>query len=913
MRILRLNGKNINSLRGDISIDFEEFLKDNSLFAITGPTGSGKSTILDIISCALYGETPRLKNPNNLMSKHTGECFCEVEFEVRGKVYRSSWSLKRAYRKPDGKFQTPKMEIADVETNRILSSKIKEVPKYVEKLSGLDFEKFTKSMMLAQGAFDAFLKAKESDRSSLLEKITGTFIYKEISEKVYEEFKTQEREIDLEKSRLEDIKIFSDNELKEKNTTLNRLSKDKKELEKEREDIEYIYNWLQNLNRVKEEYKKNEREFEKAERELNNREDDVKRVEEAKRALNIEPIYQKRISKEIEVENNRREIEKLEEELKESREILELRSSKYIEIDREYRNINNKLGNLEKFYSKDIEEDILSKEKICREEIKERENLLKNLEEYQKIEDSIEDEKQNKKEFKNRLYKLESNIEYKNSILEELEKHLKTLKEKEKRELLIIKYENDRKRLKDGEECFLCGSKTHPFIKHSLNIDIYKSKKEIRDKESEIKSLNREVKEIEKEISRLEVNLYNSLTTLQKSITQKESIELLFHSNNLKISPALKIELDNERDSFEKELQEIESLKAKREEYFKLQNRIKRELNRIEYKRKKISDEVIYLKSKIDAKDIQFKELQEKNRISILKLQEIEEKFKRELEKQNFTEEQFLNAKLPQKEFEKLERECREIEENFRKIETLKNSTKEKLEIERALNLTDKSINEVKEIKIEIREEIDKTQKEIGSLEQEIIRDRENRENYQEKIKELKRGVEEFKVISKLKDMIGSSKGDKFAKFAQGVTLDQLIYLANSYLNLLNSRYKLQRSSSEKSILEIEIIDRFQADVVRPVTTLSGGESFIVSLSLALGLSSLASQKISIDSLFLDEGFGTLDSENLEMALNALDNLQNRGKIVGVISHVETLKERISSQIKIIPNGDGTSKIVISV
>jgi len=111
--------------------------------------------------------------------------------------------------------------------------------------------------------------------------------------------------------------------------------------------------------------------------------------------------------------------------------------------------------------------------------------------------------------------------------------------------------------------------------------------------------------------------------------------------------------------------------------------------------------------------------------------------------------------------------------------------------------------------------------------------------------------------------------------------------------------------------MELEIIDSYQGNVERPVSTLSGGESFIVSLALALGLSALASQKIAIDSLFLDEGFGTLDTESLETALNALNLLQTSGKMVGVISHVEALKERIPLQIKLIPNGDGTSSVEV--
>ena len=171
------------------NIDFRtSFLNNNALFAITGPTGAGKSTILDIITCALYGRTPRLKNPNELMARHTGECYCEVEFEIRGDVYRSSWTQKRARKSAGGKFQTAKMELSSVSDAKVLKATLRDVPKYVEELSGLDFDRFIQSMMLAQGSFDAFLKAKESDRSILLEKITGTQIYAKISKEIYDTY-----------------------------------------------------------------------------------------------------------------------------------------------------------------------------------------------------------------------------------------------------------------------------------------------------------------------------------------------------------------------------------------------------------------------------------------------------------------------------------------------------------------------------------------------------------------------------------------------------------------------------------------------------------------------------------------------------------------------------------------------------
>jgi len=155
----------------------------------------------------------------------------------------------------------------------------------------------------------------------------------------------------------------------------------------------------------------------------------------------------------------------------------------------------------------------------------------------------------------------------------------------------------------------------------------------------------------------------------------------------------------------------------------------------------------------------------------------------------------------------------------------------------------------------------------------------------------------EYDLWQQLNSLIGSADGAKYRKFAQGLTLDHLVYLANQQLERLHGRYQLARRSSGE--LELEVIDTWQADAARDTKTLSGGESFLVSLALALALSDLVSHKTSIDSLFLDEGFGTLDGETLEVALDALDNLNARGKMIGVISHVEALKERIPVQLKV--------------
>ncbi len=195
----------------------------------------------------------------------------------------------------------------------------------------------------------------------------------------------------------------------------------------------------------------------------------------------------------------------------------------------------------------------------------------------------------------------------------------------------------------------------------------------------------------------------------------------------------------------------------------------------------------------------------------------------------------------------------------------------------------------------------------VGEIEQQLKSDQDRRHSQQALFAQIEAQRQDYQDHHYLHSLIGSSSGDKFRKFAQGLTLDNLIYLANQQLQRLHGRYLLQRkgqdvteiNQSDVVGLELSVLDTWQGDAVRDTKTLSGGESFLVSLSLALALSELVSHKTSIDSLFLDEGFGTLDAETLDIALDALDNLNAAGKMIGVISHIEAMKERIPVQIKV--------------
>ncbi|ATX62761.1 SbcC/MukB-like Walker B domain-containing protein [Yersinia hibernica] len=195
-----------------------------------------------------------------------------------------------------------------------------------------------------------------------------------------------------------------------------------------------------------------------------------------------------------------------------------------------------------------------------------------------------------------------------------------------------------------------------------------------------------------------------------------------------------------------------------------------------------------------------------------------------------------------------------------------------------------------------------------GELRNQLESDTVRRGNQHTLFEQIERSQQQYDDWSYLNHLIGSKEGDKFRKFAQGLTLDHLVYLANNQLSRLHGRYQLQRKTSDA--LELQVVDTWQADAIRDTRTLSGGESFLVSLALALALSDLVSHKTSIDSLFLDEGFGTLDAETLDTALDALDSLNASGKTIGVISHVEAMKDRIPVQIKVKKvNGLGVSRL----
>jgi exonuclease SbcC len=248
MKILRIRLTNLNSLKGDHFVDLtEEPLASAGLFAITGPTGAGKTTLLDAVTLALYGRAARYgneSNPEHVMSRHCGQCSAEVEFEVPAGIFRAVWERRRARNKADGALQQPKRYIYDA-AGQPLAQQIREAEVMIESLLGLNYDRFLRSALLAQGEFARFLKAKADERAELLESLTGTEIYSQLGQSAHVEAGRRETELQAKEAGLQQIPIFAEEAREELIQTIEAGEKQQKELDLE---LEKASSMLEKIN-----------------------------------------------------------------------------------------------------------------------------------------------------------------------------------------------------------------------------------------------------------------------------------------------------------------------------------------------------------------------------------------------------------------------------------------------------------------------------------------------------------------------------------------------------------------------------------------------------------------------------------------------------------------------------------------
>lgn len=283
MKILAIRGCNLASIDGEFEIDFtQEPLKSAGLFAITGHTGAGKSTILDALCLALYDKTPRTEqkvqsvntdeiggvqqdDPRLILRKGTGSGWAEVDFRaINGSTYRSRWSVNRAYGKPGGKLQPIEISVDNLTTKSRLSGNKTELLVQLADLIGLSYNQFVQSVLLAQNDFASFMKAVDNEKAKILEKITGIDIYAKISKRIYERSKEAEADLNRIKDQLQGIEILKDEELELIRTEQNRLAVEIEALDKKNELHKSKLNWWETLSALQHSKKDAELQLEQA-------------------------------------------------------------------------------------------------------------------------------------------------------------------------------------------------------------------------------------------------------------------------------------------------------------------------------------------------------------------------------------------------------------------------------------------------------------------------------------------------------------------------------------------------------------------------------------------------------------------------------------------------------------------------
>jgi len=1073
MKILELRFKNLNSLYGEWFIDFTdpEYVS-NGIFALTGPTGAGKSTVLDAICLALYGATPRLgkitKSGNEIMSRQTGECYSEVMFESQAGRFRCHWGQHRSRKKSDGNLIEARHEISDVSTGKPIETKKSLVSGIVEEKTGMDFDRFTRSILLAQGGFDTFLKADVEQKSKILEQITGTEIYTEISRRVHERKRDEREKLNILNAETSGIVILTPEQEKEIGQDFEDKQKQETQCANRLTETGKAIAWLtgiEGLNKeivslseksgqLKIELKSFTQERELLSRAIKASEFDgtyatltaIRKQQDSDQsafkaeasnlpeleafseqkleALNVAeqktfkakedlktaaPLIQKVRSLDQKLVDKRKIVENGETDCrKETAQIEDNRNRKLKELKTRDKAKNNLkvVEDYLKAHSSDawlvsglagIEEqlgNLLIKQKDIKKKMDEEQKakealklVIEKLNGYtvqlntrkQKMEDVVKSLEQGKRDLRSLLG---------NRMLREY----RTEKETWLREMAFLtkisELEDHRSKLEDGKQCPLCGAKEHPFAEgnvpmrdatekkiEGLTVLIQKAEKletiinklEAKEKEARKNLVEKEKFEdraanekqsVEKNLTDLAGDLKkirSGFVDLKKAVLiklQPLGIEEIFDSDVSILIDSLQKRLRKWQDQgktkteIEKKLSDLDSEMKRVDAVIETRSKtlaekqtaldsVKQEYEAENLKRQKLfgtrspaTEETGLNKALTDAEQAEkeartlHNEAQQKlnlmkanitslkqrikNRVSELK--QMESEFVSHLQAAGFADEkQFIEARLTVSKKDKLKLKAKDLDDRQTDLKVRQKDRENRLSIELAKKITDSKLKELDPQFKEFEENLKLLRDSIARLKHQLAENTAAKERIKKKQASIEAQKKECHRWEKLHGLIGSSDGKKYRNFAQGLTFELMVSHANRQLEKMTDRYLLTRDKDQP--LQLNVMDNYQAGEIRSTKNLSGGESFIVSLTLALGLSKMASRKVRVDSLFLDEGFGTLDDEALETALETLSGLHQDGKLIGIISHVSALKERISTQININPVSGGKSAI----
>ena len=986
MKILTIRLKNLASIEGTFEIDFQaEPLRSAGIFAISGPTGAGKSTILDALCLALYDKTPRFSasveslymsdigesrvnqaDVKNILRRGTGEGFAEVDFlGASGHCYRSRWSVRRTGSRANGALRSQTIQVTDLTANQELQGTRKELLAQLVTLVGLTYEQFTRTVLLAQNDFATFLKSRESAKAELLEKLTGTEIYSRISSEIYLRSKTADAELNQLKSNATLIELLSEEEITLLRTEKESLTNLREQGSKTLIDLNAQLSVLHTLKLQQEQRDKkvqnmwlDEEKSKKLREEYTRQSDSLIRFRGQCEA--VQPDLSRARELDVQIQSLVSQSKQVEEILQGAEKAVNAQANKLQSVQGALHTSCHSLKNLTGEIELPVTEETGLFLESVRNRLKEQEDQLAILQEKNEARvnrlnafgiEAVTDEQARWMQEQTRLQnarqqmlewrkagteaeRLKAQQEEMGHKQEQMRKEITflttRLSEKEA-ELKVLQrlFENARiamgkdvrtlrLNLRENEPCPVCGGTDHPYrneeqVVHSLYQNIEQEYQTASAEYQQLNNRNIALKQDLLHLSELSGEITVQLQAFLQEAEQKRPSS----------------EEEQNPDYFEKQLHTVQGklnlLAEKMHQYHQLykewqqhEGQIRTVRSACEALREGVARCHLLIQQVLAAKE----------QFELLKTAETtaREQF-RVVSEQLITLRQERAPLLKGKSVEDAEAAIRKKEKQLN--DSVEQVRKEGEEVQSRISgmqgeirQLNRSIDEwmLRKEQIADPEHLpetiarqqatnQETERRLSTVEARLLQQEQNRKKLKQLEQELTEKQETANRWGKLNKLIGSADGTKFKVIAQSYTLNLLLMHANKHLSYLSKRYRLQQVPGT---LALQVIDCDMCDEVRTVYSLSGGESFLISLALALGLSSLSSNNLKVESLFIDEGFGSLDADSLRTVMEALEQLQMQGRKIGVISHVQEMSERIAVQVQLHRAANGKSAITLT-
>lgn len=882
MKICRVLFENLNALAGRWQIDFEDPAFQDGLFLITGDTGAGKTTILDAISLALYGRTVRediAKSRNEVMTRGQGFCCAEVEFLCEAGRFCAHWEQQRARKKAQGTLQNERWSLRDVERQvEIGEHTPRQTRLKIAGLVGLSFEQFQRTMMLAQGKFDQFLCAKENDRAEILQQAIGNDLFERIGRRIFARSQAAKARLETLQTRLQEVSPLDD-------AARQALVEAQQAAQAEHSACEAK---LKAQAEALAAFRQKEAEAAAAQQEVDQRSQAVARAVEAEaKAAQTAQERAQQLQGALDHQQERAPI------LKQAIErAQQLRLDKQtLKAATEAQTRNRRALADARAEEAALKEGIAAGKALAEAlhlalnegqwvppvapELADDERVVR-AKRWLAQRPKVERAKQAIAEASVALAAAEERYQAEDARWQAGQEVLRRAEENALNALqlaaAIASLEERRRELHAGQPCPLCGALDHPYAEGLLP------------QESDCRQAYNEAVAARKAAEARLTEARQAFDGAQRALRKQEKAAQQaaedYQSEKQQLEQALaalRATVEANETALGRTLEQVRNLAQTQETFDEAQRKAQAQVaaTQAALEALGVAGDPERLRAQLQSACDRAREACAQAEATLAAAKSAHQAAITEREHAQERQVAALAA------FEAQRAQCPDPAAQTEAVAALEAQVK-------ALAAT------LVEHTAALRED-DSRRARLGELQREI--------------------AESTPLAAQWKQLnswLGGANGDAFKRYAQGITLRELLVAANPHLRAMTQgRYEMVWDPDVTDADELlpAILDHNQGETLRAVSNISGGERFQVSLALALGLSEMAGSRIAVDSLFLDEGFGTLDGAALEAALDTLCRLQQKGKQIGVISHVTEVGSRIQTKIQLRKNGGGTSTL----